>query len=71
MMRRSSGLNWAVLVTIFGWLLLIGGLIRMLFPIWTAGIAANLSPNTAVIAVEAVVLLVIGAFLTYKAYMST
>jgi hypothetical protein len=24
--------DWAVLVTIFGWLLLIGGLVRMLFP---------------------------------------
>ena len=69
--HNSWAANWAVLVTIFGWLLLIGGLIRMLFPIWTAGMAANLSPNTAVIAVEAVVLLVIGAFLTYKAYMSS
>jgi uncharacterized membrane protein HdeD (DUF308 family) len=34
--------DWAVLVTIFGWLLLIGGLVRMLFPIWLAGMRALL-----------------------------
>jgi hypothetical protein len=61
--------NWAVLVTIFGWLLLIGGLVRMLFPIWLAGMAATLSQNTGIIVGEAVVFLVIGAFLSYKAYM--
>jgi hypothetical protein len=55
-------------VTIFGWLLLIGGLIRMLFPIRLAEMAATLSPSTGLIVGEAVVFLVIGAFLSYKAY---
>jgi len=71
--------DWAVLVTIFGWLLLIGGLVRMLFPIWLAGIAATLSHrieeggvgSTGLIVGETVVFLVIGAFLSYKAYMSS
>ena len=62
--------DWAVLVTILGWLLLIGGLVRMLFPIWLAGMAAILGQRTGFIAGEAVVLLLIGAFLSYKAYMS-
>ena len=61
--------DWAVVVAIFGWLLLIGGLIRMLFPIRLADMAATLSPNTGLIVGEAVVFLVIGAFLSYKAYM--
>src|SRR5215467_9388742 len=61
--------DWAVLVTIFGWLLLIGGLVRMLFPIWLAGMAATFSPSTGLIVGEAVVFLVIGAFLSYKAYI--
>ena len=61
--------DWAVVVTIFGWLLLIGGLVRMLFPIRLAELAATLSPSTGLIVVEAVVFLVIGAFLSYKAYM--
>ena len=62
--------DWAVLVTILGWLLLVGGLVRILFPIWLAGMAANLAQNTGFIAGEAVVFLVIGAFLSYKAYIS-
>ena len=62
--------DWAVLVTILGWLLLVGGLVRILFPIWLAGMAANLAQNTGFIAGEAVVSLVIGAFLSYKAYIS-
>ena len=61
--------DWAVVVTIFGWLLLIGGLVRMLFPIRLAELAATLSPSTGLIVVEAVVFLVIGAFLSYKAYV--
>jgi hypothetical protein len=61
--------DWAVVVTIFGWLLLIGGLVRMLFPIRLAEMAASLSPSTGLIVGEAVVFLVIGAFLSYKAYM--
>jgi len=61
--------DWAVLVTILGWLLLVGGLVRMLFPIWLAGMAANFGQSTGFIAGKAVVLLVIGAFLSYKAYI--
>jgi hypothetical protein len=63
--------DWTVLVTILGWLLLIGGLVRMLFPIWLAGKAATLGPSTGLIVGEAVVFFVIGAFLSYKAYMSS
>jgi uncharacterized membrane protein HdeD (DUF308 family) len=62
--------DWAALVTILGWLLLIGGLVRMLSPIWLAGMAATLSQNTRFIAGEAVVLLTIGTYLSYKAYTS-
>jgi hypothetical protein len=62
--------NWTVLVTIFGWLLLFGGLIRMLFPFWLAGMAVDLVKNTGFIAGEAVVLLLIGLFLSYKAYIT-
>jgi hypothetical protein len=62
--------DWAVLVTILGWLLLIGGVVRILFPIWLAKMAANFAPNTGLIVGEGIVFLVIGAFLSYKAYIS-
>jgi hypothetical protein len=63
--------DWTVLVTILGWLLLIGGLVRMLFPLWLAGMAASLGRSTGMIAGEAVVLLVIGLYLSYNAYMTS
>jgi hypothetical protein len=63
--------DWTVLVTILGWLLLVGGLVRLLFPIWLAGMAANFAQSTGLIAGEAVVFLVIGAFLSYKTYISS
>jgi hypothetical protein len=63
--------DWAVLVTILGWLLLVGGLVRLLFPIWLAGMAASFAQSTGLIAGEAVVFLVIGAFLSYKTYISS
>jgi hypothetical protein len=60
--------DWTILVTTLGWLLLIGGLIRMLFPIWLAGLAADLVNNAGFIVGEAVVLVAIGAYLSYRAY---
>jgi hypothetical protein len=60
--------DWTLLVTIFGWLLLVGGLVRMLFPIWLSALAAKVVTDTGFIATEAIVLLLIGAFLSYKAY---
>src|SRR5262249_13833858 len=62
--------DWTVLITIFGWLLLVGGLVRMLFPIWLAALAAKVVTDTGFIAGEALVLLLIGAYLSYKAYTS-
>jgi hypothetical protein len=60
--------DWTVLVTVLGWLALIGGLVRMLFPTQLAEIAPKVGQETGLIAAEAVVLLVVGAFLTYKGY---
>jgi hypothetical protein len=63
--------NWTVVITILGWIALIGGLIRMLFPIWFAGMATTPDQSTGPIAGVAVVFLAIGAFLSYKAYISS
>jgi hypothetical protein len=60
--------DWTVLVTVLGWLALLGGLVRILFPIQVAEIAPKVSQETGLIAAEAVVLLVVGAFLTFKSY---
>lgn len=60
--------GWPVVVTILGWLFLIGGLVRILFPTRLAAIAAGFAQNTGFMIGEAIVLLVLGAFLSYKGY---
>jgi hypothetical protein len=62
--------GWPVLVTILGWLALVGGLIRILLPTKLAEIAAGFGQHTGLITVAAIVLLVIGGFLSFKAYGS-
>ena len=60
--------DWTVLVTILGWLALLGGLARMFFPIRLAGIAAQAGTSRALLIGSAIILLLLGAFLSYKAY---
>jgi len=65
--NRWSG-GWPVIVTVLGWLALLGGLSRILFPTRLADIAVPLVRSTAVLATVAVVLLVAGASLSFKSY---
>ena len=67
--NRWTG-GWPVLVTALGWLAILGGLARMLFPFQLAGIAGGLGQGTGLITVAAVILLVVGGFLSFKAYGS-
>jgi cytochrome bd-type quinol oxidase subunit 2 len=60
--------GWPVLVTILGWFAIFGGLVRILFPTRLAALAAGLGQSTNLIATTAVVLLVLGAFLSFKGY---
>jgi len=61
--------GWPVVVTVMGWLSLVVGLIRMIFPMQIAAMASKLAPapGGALIAI-AVVFLLIGGFLSFKAY---
>jgi hypothetical protein len=60
--------GWPVLVTVLGWLAILSGLVRMLFPTRLAAIAAAVAQRPGGIVAGAVVLLVVGAFLSFKAY---
>lgn len=60
--------GWPVIVTVVGWLAIVGGLARMWFPQMAAPIAASLGNQPAVLILAGLVLLGIGAFLSYKAY---
>ncbi len=60
--------GWPVVVTLLGWLAVISGLVRIFFPTWLAAIVAGIGQNTGLITGAAVVLLALGAFLSFKGY---
>jgi hypothetical protein len=60
--------GWPVLVTVFGWLILLGGLARMLFATQITAIAAEVGRSTGLIVASAIVPLVLGAILSFKDY---
>jgi len=63
--------GWPVIVTILGWLALLGGLARLLFPIQLAAMAAGVAHNSGFIIGESVVFLALGVFLSFKGYTRT
>lgn len=68
--NRWSG-GWPVLITLVGWLSLVVGVIRMVFPMQLGGIMAKAAFAPALhVALPAigVVFLLIGAILSFKAY---
>jgi hypothetical protein len=66
--NRWTG-GWPVLVTVMGWLSLVAGLLRMVFPSQLAAMMARIAPSaTGVFPVFAVIFLVIGGVLSFKAY---
>ena len=66
--NRWTG-GWPVVITFFGWLSLVVGLIRMIFPVQLAGIMANAVPTLPVVLpVVGAVFLLVGGFLSFKAY---
>jgi len=65
--NRWSG-GWPVLVTMVGWLGLLAGISRILFPARLAPIAVGAVQRAGVLPAVAIVFLVIGAFLSFKGY---
>jgi hypothetical protein len=63
--------NWSVVVTILGWLLVVGGLLRILFPLRFAAVTGDVAQSAGMMAVVGVVSLAVGAFLSFKAYVSS
>ena len=60
--------GWPVLVTVLGCLAVLSGLGRMFFPIRLAAIAAEIGQSRGLLAGSAVILLLLGGFLSFKAY---
>jgi hypothetical protein len=62
--------DWSILVTLLGWLSLLGGLARILVPFQLADAMVGLGDQPLVDACAGIVVLVVGAFLSYKGYAS-
>jgi hypothetical protein len=64
--RTWSG--WPVLVTIIGWLFVIGGLVRIVLPATTATLVTDIYSKPITLLVVAVIVLVVGAYLSFEGY---
>jgi hypothetical protein len=60
--------GWPILITALGWLAIASGLVRMWFPQAAAPLAEAFAGNPVTPLVGGLVILALGAFLSYKAY---
>ena len=60
--------NWAVLITIFGWMGLIKGVWLIVFPNSVAKLTQAYQKKTALLVVHLVIILALGVFLTVKGW---
>lgn len=60
--------SWEVIITVLGWLAVVSGLMRMWFPDSAAAIVMAVGDLSSIVGVAGLVMLVLGAFLSFKAY---
>ena len=65
---RAWTLDWRVIVTVLGWLFVIGGIIRIVLPAFAASVAPAVYAGPTVMALVGTVVLAAGAFLTFRGY---
>jgi hypothetical protein len=63
--------DWRVIITILGWLAILGGIIRIVFPQFVASIGMSMFHASAMPHVAGVAVIVLGAVLSYFGYMRT
>ena len=66
--HNSWNWGWPLIITVLGWLAVIGGIVRMVAPQFIQAIGAAIYTQTAVMIAVAVVILALGGFLSFKGY---
>lgn len=61
-------MGWPVIITVFAWLVLISGIMRLFFPDTVTRVGLSLSNNSTYMYISAVVLLLIGLYLLSHVY---
>ena len=62
--------DWPVVVTVFGWAATVGGVMRITMPGFVGAIAKSILSHKSFITVQAIVLIVLGGWLSYLGYVS-
>jgi len=65
---RAWTASWRVAVTILGWLCVIGGIMRIVLPAIVTSLATTLYSGPTALMVAAVIVLILGAYLSYESY---
>jgi hypothetical protein len=65
---RAWTADWRVIVTILGWLMVIGGIVRIVLPQIATTVAPALYSGTTALMITGAIVLVLGGFLTVKGY---
>jgi cytochrome bd-type quinol oxidase subunit 2 len=60
--------GWPVIITLIGWVCIFGGIVRALFPVLLAQMAVQIIRIPGMLPIAAIIMLVLGAFLSFKAY---
>ncbi len=60
--------EWPVLITVFGWILLLGGVLRIIFYERLMRLGQKIVPREWSLKVGGIFMLILGAFLTWKGY---
>ena len=60
--------DWRVIITIFGWLLVIAGVVRIVFPAAAAVAAITVYSGPFAIAIVGVIVLLLGAWVSFEGY---
>lgn len=60
--------DWRVIITIVGWLMLIGGIIRIVMPNFGLKVGSAIYASPMALIVVAIISLVVGGFLSFKGY---
>jgi hypothetical protein len=66
--HRAWTADWRVIVTILGWLCVIGGIVRIVFPPIVGSIAASIYSGPTALTVVGAIVLVVGGFLSIVSY---
>lgn len=60
--------DWRVIITVFGWLAIVGGLIRILLPGQVQQLGTGMTENIALMIIGGLAMIVLGGVLVYHGY---